>query len=252
MALSNIQEIVERSIYEAIRKLLVSEGYIADVRDNLAFPKNGEDLSEAGQVAWDASLKSIQQAKQFAVEIFNNSSSQTKGLKRVPRITIIPRRLMPGELGMEPGYTTKQSEADPNAFENFENPSETSHLWLDVILTSNSTKQERFLNAVLGKVIGAKKFIPRYDKPTEKFFIKQTNYYDIPDTQEGIEEKVYSFEVPDLIMFGEKIGNTSIINMITMETKITDILKNVDANGVIIGPYADGDNLIVDLSGITF
>jgi hypothetical protein len=212
MALSNIQERVERSIFEKIRLLLVTEGYLPDITN---YPENN-----TGQQQWKTDL---------------------------------PRRILPGDIGTPIEGYFEPDPLDPKKTIKRTTPPESAILDIDIHLVSSTAKQDRVLHAILNQAIGSRGHIPFYDSPKELFFIKQYNYYDIPDTQEGIEEKVYSYEVRDLYLTEGTIQrNIPTIKEITVETTVLEIESILAQDGSIIGPYVNGDEMVIDLSGINF
>lgn len=253
MAFNNIQERVEKSIFEVIRKRLVFENVLPDINDGTRYPVNGEQLTPEASANWDTDLKTIQGIKGFASEVFGHGSDHAKGLKRTPRISIVPRRMMPGEIGFNPGGTILQDALDPDNMIKIGNPLESSNLALDIILTSSTAKQERFLNALVATVVGHKNYLPFYDSDFEVFFIKQTSWYDLPNETEGIEEKVFTYEATDFYMFDSaNIEAVNLIKEITVNTTLLELRSIVTANSVIIGPYINDGNLYIDLSGVKF
>jgi hypothetical protein len=247
MALSNLQQRVERSIFEAIRLILVAEGYIPDIADTGTF--GTEPFSAANQVAWDAALATRVAAKGFAVEEYNHSLEP--GTRKVPRIAIIPRRSMPGDLGSPNQPFYQASPIDPKTLVGVKLPLETTHFYFDIHLVSGSTAQGRVLNAVVGKALGNKKYIPYYDDPGSLLFIRQYNYYDIPDPIEGQEEKIYAYEVPDLYDVPDEFTAQSTIKEITLDGPISYTGK-LTADGNPIDGFVKDAGIVIDLSGINF
>ena len=245
--LSQLQLRIERSLFEAIRKVLVLEGYIPDINDTLTY--GTEPYSEVNQATWNTALSNIVSTKGFAVEAFNHSV--TKGIKKVPRIAIIPRRTLPGDIGApnQPYYIN--SPTDPKNIVKRTLPFESSHFYMDIHIISGAAKQDRVLNAVLSKALGTKKFIPYYDELPEKFFVRQYNYYDIPDPIEGQEEKVYGYEIPDLFDVADEYESVPLISEITAELVALGPTSKF-SEGQIIGPYINDGNMVIDLSGINF
>lgn len=245
MALNNIQERVERSIYEAIRKALVLEGYLPDITN---FSENTQ-----GQSDWDEALKQVANAREFAAELYSVGSAFSKELKKTPRIAMVNRRIMPGEIGAPITPSIIQDPNNPNQFIKVVNPLESANLHIDIHLASSSSAQDRVLNAIMARVIGQKNYLKFYDNPKEVFFIRQFNYYDLPDAQEGIQEKVYSYEVMDIFLYQEVIQtNIPLINEITINTPITNYENKITQEGSIIGPYVTDEGIFIDLSGIRF
>lgn len=248
MGLINTQEIVERSIFESIRKRIVEEGYLPDIAN---YPNTA-----AGYGNYQSAIDAVKNSQGFAAEVFGHGSSQSKQLKRVPRIAIITRRVFPGDIG---GLATPHYEKDPlnpNNIMKVLMDSQTSDLQIDIHLVSNSAKQDRFLNAIVGAVIGRRKYLKVYNDPEQKqtFFIHQYSYYELPDTLEGIIEKVYSYEVKDLYLFGGQViqPNVPLIKEITVNTTLLELESIVNSQGIVIGPYITEGQLHIDLSGIDF
>lgn len=247
MLLNDVQDRVEKSIYEAIRLVLVREGYLPDITDP-AYPN-----TVVGSDQFQADLKAIENAKSFAAEVFGHSSSLSKGLKRVPRIAIIPRRLMPGNIGQNIRGGFSPNPLDPDSTVKKKPILLSADLHIDINVISASAEQDRFLHAVLAEAISLWKYIPMYDNPSEVFFIRQFNFYDLPDDKNGIEEKVYSYEVPDLYLSDEVVSsNVARINQITVNTTPTELSTIYVRTGSLIGPFIDGDVIYIDLSGIKF
>lgn len=246
MGLADTQKLVERSIFEAIRKKLVSEGYLPDIT---LFPN-----TEIGYGNFQSAVQAIRSVKGFATEIFGHGSSQSKELKRVPRIAIVTRRVFPGDIGgiVDSEYITNP--LDPNNIMEVKPDNQTADIQLDIHLVSNSAEQDRFLGAILAAVIGSRRYLPIYTDTTQKIFARQYNYYDLPDTMEGIIEKVYSYEIKDLWLFGGDTIRTSVplIKEITINTTLLELESIVNSQGIVIGPYVTDSSMVIDLSGITF
>jgi hypothetical protein len=243
MALSRAQERLERSLFEAIRKVLVAEGYLPDITNTARYP---EPFNNAAQANWEADLNTVAGDKGFAVEAFNHS--QTKGLKKVPRIVIIPRRSMPGDIGYPMDGMIIQNPNDPLTYVRAEFPYESSHFNIDIHLVSASAKQDRILNAVLASAFGMKKYVPYYDDDSDRFLIRQYNYLDLPDPLEGIEEKVYSYEIPDVADIGDNFQALGLISQITLQLTSVELAAYITPQTT----GTDDGGLLIDLSGIKF
>lgn len=224
MAINNIEERVERSIFERIRKNVVLEQYLPDISNGTRYPVNSNGaLTEAGQNNWLTDCKAIKQAKGFCVDVLGASTTFSKGPKESPRIVIIPKRIIPGDIGFAPGHSYAINPLSPDNFIKLPNPQESANMHFDVHLVSTSVKQSRFLNAILQRTLGLKKYLPFYDLSTERFFIKYYNYYDVSDTNDSTEENVYSYEVQDLYLFD--INNDTIDGTGTGVTIISPIYE---------------------------
>ena len=229
---NNIQQRVERSIFEVLRKLIVGQGYLPDITDTVNFPidDNGR-FTQLAQTNWDTALKTIKTNLGWAVEIFGCSSAFAKGLKASPRVVIISKRIIPGDIGLPPGsvYNYDQVAGD---YIKSDYPPESSNMHFDIHLISSTQEQSRFLNALLSVGLAHKKYLQFEDNADERFFIKHYNYYDVSDTSDGLEENVYSYEVQDLYLFAEL--NESRVKPITEINTDIIIGYNTDNNGIPI------------------
>lgn len=242
---NNVQEVVERSIYEVIRLELVSRGYLPDIT---TYPNTTQGSSN-----YQTAKAAIANAQGFAAEVFGHGSALSKGPKSTPRIAIIPRRVMPGDIGRSINGVFQVDPSNPDKTIKIIPPYESSNLHIDVNLASSSAAQDRILHQVIAKVLGVKGFIPRYDDPAQFIFTRQFNFYDLPQDQDGIEEKSYSFEVPDLYLYeGETISDIPLIKSITVDTTVLELESILTEQGTIIGPFEDDGALYMDLSGISF
>jgi hypothetical protein len=202
--MANIQEIVERSIFEKLRLETLALGYIPNINNLGRYPVSGGILTKVAQANWEEDVAAIKNLKGFAIEVFSNSSSFSKGLERVPRIGIITKRITDGDIGLPPGSTIYNDPDNPNQFIKIDNPTESVNMHFDIHLVTGNAVQNRILNQILQIAFGVKRFIPVYNTLTEeKIFIKQYGHYDSPDARDGQEENVYTYEVQDLYIFDE-------------------------------------------------
>ena len=246
MALSTLQERIERSLYHTLRNICVDEGYTPDITALGAGP-----YTEANQATWDTLKATIVSTKGFCIEIFSNS--QTKGTKDVPRIVIVPRRTLPGDIGspMQP-YVTNNPEA-PASLVKMSLPLEASHFYYDVHLITKTAQQDRVLHGILAKAFAKKRYIPYYDDPTELFFIKQTSDYDLPDPTEGIKEQVYTYELPDLFEYVEEFDEVALTKLISTELKSASPGSTLTPDGQVTGgEIIEDDGVWVNNQGISF
>lgn len=249
--LSTLQQRVERSIFEAIRLVLVANGYLPNIRDTVRYPVDGNGKPTAlAQAHWDADMATIVTTKGFAIDLFGASSTSSKLAKKVPRIVIESRRSMPGDTGAPPPGVYIPEGANINKIML---PLSSTHFQMDIHLISDSIDQDRVMNAVLSKALGVRKYIHYWDDVTEKLLVLQYNYFDLPDPQDNITEKVYSYEIPDLYDFtDDDVTIVPKINQITMELSSLELAAAFLEDGTIQGKtYPDG-NEIVTAGGIDY
>lgn len=205
MALNNIQEVVERSLFAALSANLVAEGYCPDITNSTRYPLDNttNSLTPIGQANWEADIATIVTNMGFAIELFGTSAAKAKGLKKVPRIAIVPKRIMPGDLGYPPQDFFNIISAPgvtPVVYSKFQYPKESANMHFDIHLVSQTQAQSRVMNALIQLTLGQKVYIYLYNDPTQNFFIKQYNFYDTPDAKDGLEENIYQYEVQDLYL----------------------------------------------------
>lgn len=209
--LNNIQEIIEVTIFETIRLVLVDNGYLPDIT---LFPDNPE-----GVLGYNNAIKDIVENKGFAIELFNNSSNYSKGIKRVPRIVINSGNFLGGSLGGDP-YRFFIDKGD--YYKAMVTPPQTSDFYLDIHCVSKDVKQERVLNSILTLSIPKRKYLKWYNDSTKTFFIRYLSFYELDSLSNGLGEKCFSYEIPDCWDYDdiELPGIISKINSITLDTRV--------------------------------
>lgn len=228
IGLSNIQELVERSLFESIRLLSVSEGYTPDIT---TFTQDA-----AGNTAYQAALDAIRSSKGFAIEIFNNQDSQNTGQLKVPRITIVPQPFMEGALG---GDQTRRYVKNGAVYDAEALPAQTSDYYCNIHLTGTTAVEMRTLNALLSLTVPTRGYIPWQDQVQLEgnFFVKRIGYFTNPDTDKGTTDLVYRYQVPDLFETECIPIEQGIVplNQITIDTKVQDANgTNHDADNTVI------------------
>lgn len=258
MALSNIQERLERSVFEQIRLRLVREGFLPDVTTYANTP--------AGAAAYKNDMQQLSVNSQFPIELFGVGGISSKQSKQVPRISIHARRMQVGEIGTPIQAIYQNDPLSPGNIQQIDIPLETTNFQLDIHLVSGTVEsgqgskktlgaaaQERLMNALIGASLGTKKYIPYYDDPTSRFFIKQYNYYDIPDSQDGITEKIFSYEIPDIYLYKDVIDtNAPKITSIKVSTVLQGGAVMVGSNGSQVAVDVTDNGIYIDTSGITY
>lgn len=249
MALNNIQEVVERSIFAAIGNRLVAEGYLPDITNAGRYPVDGNNLTPIGQENWQTDITTIATSKGFAIELFGCSAGKAKGLKKIPRIVIVPKRIMPGDLGYPPQDFYNIISAPgitPVVYSKFQYPKESANMHYDIHLVSETQAQLRIMNAILQLVLGQKVYVYLYNDTTQNFFIKQYNYYDTPDPKDGIEENIYQYEVQDLYLVDISTVTISPILSIGLDFVIGyNKGEQMDPSGNVNGEQEDAGTITI-------
>lgn len=213
--INNVQERVERSLFEAIREKLVNHGYLPEVSAYSADQVGNDDYIAAKK----AIVTNTDATKPDSIDVFGHGSELSKGIEATPRIVCVTRRIMPGDIGKKIDHEYWLDPLDPDSVIKTIPPYKSTNLHIDIEVVSRTARQDRIMNAILAEAIGgAMGYVNVYDTTTkEKFFIRQFNFYDVPDTENGIIKKVYSYEIPDLYLTdGMTQANYPLIEQITV------------------------------------
>ncbi len=188
------QEIIERSIYEALLHTTVKLGKTLNPLDYL--PINCQN-----QAKYQKDLEKISNP----IYIFGTGNNQSKGSELTPRIIVNARGFYPGAIGL-PTELINQEEG--LGFTATEYPSEAIDQVIDIHLVANNQEELRLLHQILFASIPQRGYLKPYTEEEFLFsgniFLELTNFYDSPSRSQGIMEKVYQFEVYDCIIGAKK------------------------------------------------
>lgn len=198
MQLVNAQEVIERSIYHGIRSVVVELGYLPDIYTyDLENPNI--TIAEAEQERYQQDLYSIKQNMGFVVELFNYSTSQQRGKLKAPRLVIETESFGIGMLGVDP---TLEYEKVQGVFKKKKNADILTDLYFNIRMIAKSSKQQRLLHQVIVNALPRKGYIKKYTenslRPNNNLFVRYMSYADLSWTDEGILEKVYRYQIPDV------------------------------------------------------
>lgn len=214
--LSTTQERVERSIYERIRLELVDKGYLPDIT---LYNSN----TALNQTDWEAAMATIRTTMGFCIELFGAGSYEKNDDKKVPRIVIDSGFFSEGTLGGD--QTTYFQLADDNlSYEAYKRPPQASQLDLNIHVVASSTKEIRIAQSILGLALQTRGYLPLYTEvpneiqETGNFFYRRAGVADLPQTEEGVIEKVYRYVIDDVYeVEPTPLDSASIITEITLD-----------------------------------
>lgn len=217
--LSEIQEIIERSIFERIRLVLVEEGYLPDILNFL--PENPTNYN-----LYEQALKTVVDTKGFVIELFNHQDNLSLGISKVPRIVIVPQPFVEGSLG---GDGSRRYIKDGLVHKAVVMPTQTSDFNCAIHLLSKTAKQTRILNSILSKSIPRRAYIPFIQGLEGNFFILQETSFQNHDTFKGLTEIIIRYTVPDLFEIDDIVvqDNISPLTNIDLITKVLNIKGEV-------------------------
>ena len=186
----NSQEIIERSIYSALLGVAVKLGKTVD--PNLYLPKSVENAAK-----YQADIDKLDKF----VAIFGTGENQAKGKKIVPRIVVNARGFYPGAIGLPRVLIEKE---EGIGFTATEEPYETIDQYIDIHLVAGSQDDLRLLHQILFWSIPQRGYVKPYTEDSFLFsgniFIELVNFFDIPDNEFGLLEKVYQFVIQDCLL----------------------------------------------------
>ena len=223
MALTDpIQTRVQRSIYHALRKEVVRLGYLPDIELYPETNQGNEDFRLAKEV--------IATTKGYFIDLFGHSSARAKFDKKCPRIVVFMSRIYEGDIGASPAKIWAK-DPENNKYKSGQVPAQASNLIFAIHILSNKTSQDVLLNRIVSNVLGQKGFVKYYDEPESDFFIFNSSYNDLEDSQENIIERAYYYTVKDIFMGEVK---TDDIELTPIERIDLTIKTNENDNGETI------------------
>lgn len=200
----NSQEIIERSIYEALLAVTMKLGYTINPNDYA--PANAENSAR-----FQEDKRKIEEEKGRFIAIYGAGNNQSTDQKVTPRIVVNPRGFYPGDIGMPHKLIFEETGI---GFTNSETPYETINQFVDIHLVSNNIDDARLLQQICFWSIPQRGYIKPYTYKKFRFsgniFLELVNFQDIPNLNYGLIEKIYQFQVydclPDSFGGGEPIS----------------------------------------------
>lgn len=176
------------------------------------------------------------------IPLFGIGNNQVKGPKTLPRITIELQGYYAGDIGVNK-YIIGDKLEDGN-YQASEFPYETKDITVDIHLVSQTQADMRLLHTILYAGLPARGYVRPYFNdleewskgrldPTGNLFIEIGNYYDHPDVEHGILEKVYTYVCKDGIL-PEKL----------LEEGTLTPIKDITA---LIGLFEQNENEMLEL-----
>lgn len=195
----NSEEIIERTFYISLLNTLLKSKLTINPDDYLPLSVENEKRFQQDRENLDK-----------FIYLFGVGNNQSRGAKLLPRITIELNGYFPGDIGVN------RFEINGNTVENpyqvVEYPWETKDITLDIHLVANTQPDMRLLHNILYTALPARGYlVPYLDNdfeawknkrlaPEGNLFIELTNYYDHPNLEHGMLEKVYTYICKDGIL----------------------------------------------------
>ena len=217
--LSTLQELVELTIFHNLRLEVVSQGYIPDIFNYAN--------TSAGYTAYQAAVTAIANGtKNFAVEVYNNSNPDYKGLAKLPRIVIISELMMPGDVG---GSGTREYRPieHSSTFRVLTRPPQTVDFAFNLHVLADNAPQLRIMNAMIANSLPLRGYMPAFKRSglnldTFNFFIENVSAMPLPILKTenfAAMEYVYRYQVKDLFMidYAQDLGTVTALNEILVK-----------------------------------
>lgn len=223
--LSTVQELVELTLFHAIRKVVVDNGYCPDI---MSYTND-----ETGSRAYWAAFEAITTARGFSVEVFNNSNPDRKGSKKLPRIIMISESYLPGEIGGDQSRFYKPIGKDQ--FRVMQRPPQVVDFSFSIHLVCENGLQYRTCLGILGNAIPTRGYIPIY-QPFENYepcnlFIQNISGVPIPSYTDSLLEYVYRYVVKDVWLeeYAVDLGVVKALNEINLRIiQNEEVLETLD------------------------
>lgn len=196
------QEVVERSIYEAIKQTLINYNYTVDPW--LFQPNNpiniGKTLTQLAQ-EYKAAIEALKESNGgLLVQLYGTGNNQARGEKAVPRITIDCEGFLPGDFGFQKEVLEKVE--DRYIVSNV--PYEAINQYINIHIVANRQDHIRQLQWIVSRSIPNRGYLKPYIYEETPFdgniFLEIFNFIDWPDTDKGLMEKIYQYEVFDTLL----------------------------------------------------
>lgn len=201
ITISDIEQALERSVFHLLRKKVVEAGYLPDIT---TFDVENPDvnIASAAQNGYDAAMAAIRSSNlKYCIEVFNYQSNQALGDKKVPRIVIEMESFNPGQLGTDPSGRYVLNDTT-GKYERVLDSSILSDFYFNIHLIGNTVEQVRKLHELMVNSLPRRGYIPWYNengyKPAENIMVRYISMADYGFLAEGIIEKVYRYEIPDV------------------------------------------------------
>lgn len=213
------QEIIERSIYCSILNVAKELGFTVDPNEYL--PINTQNQQRFKE--------DISKLTKY-IQIFGTGNNQSKDIKLTPRIVVNAKGFYPGNIGLPRQLIEKEEGV---GFIVTEEPYETIDQYIDVHLVANNQDDLRLLHKILFWSIPQRGYVKPYNQQKSLFsgniFVELVNFFDIPNLELGLMEKVYEFLIQDTLVL-EKAQESYLVPIVDINLLLADYNENIHVN----------------------
>lgn len=187
------QEIIERSVFEAVMKVAVKMGYSLN-------PADYQTKSKANTAKFQKDKEKIIEDKGFYIELYGFGNNQSKGQRTPPAITMTSRGFISGDVGLQKEIIDRVEDR----YIVSEVPYESIDQYLDIHLVVNKQNHLRLLQQILNTALPNRGYIKPYTEAFPPFegniFIELSNFYSLPELNVGVMDHVYQFLIKDTLL----------------------------------------------------
>ena len=195
----------------ALLRVTIELGYGLD-------PNNYLPVSVENSEKFQQDLKNLNKY----IPIIGTGNATSKDQKITPRIVLNARGFYPGNIGLPRELIEK---AEGIGFTANEEPYETLDQYIDVHLVASNQDDLRLLHQIMFWALPQRGYIKPYTAekflPSGNIFIEVGNFFDYPNVNLGLLEKVYEYRIYDTLL-GEK---EDVITDIVPMTSVTVLLE---------------------------
>lgn len=195
----------------ALLRVTIELGYGLD-------PNNYLPVSVENSEKFQQDLKNLNKY----IPIIGTGNATSKDQKITPRIVLNARGFYPGNIGLPKELIEK---AEGIGFTANEEPYETLDQYMDVHLVASNQDDLRLLHQIMFWSLPQRGYIKPYTAekflPSGNIFIEVGNFFDYPNVNLGLLEKVYEYRIYDTLI-GEK---EDVITDIVPMTSVTVLLE---------------------------
>lgn len=152
-------EIVDRTLFEYIRREVVTQGLLPDWRTF-----NVGTINER-QIAYEAAKSAMRESGEL-VEVYGVGSAKARGTKAISMITVDRKNVLNGSVG---GSGVVYTDNGDDTFSKHEMPDSTCNVIYEIRGICNTTASERKTAKALANVFGRRRGIKALDLFTEDF-----------------------------------------------------------------------------------
>lgn len=201
----------------ALLNMAIDLGYTVNPEDYL--PTSGDNAKR-----FQEDLKKITEKNGFYVSIFGVGNNHSRGIKNTPRIVVDSEGFYPGDIGLPKQIIEKE---EGIGFTATEVAFETISQYINIRLCAHSAEHMRLLHKIMFWSVPQRGYLKPYDEQkflfTGNIFLRVVNFYNTPDLEDGLMEKVYQFEVQDCLL-----ERNTVPQVITPIQDISVILENAN------------------------